>query len=449
MKRRIVIIFAIALCFILLGGCSNKEPNGSISGTNIFDSENNGQLSESDGKTTYTFSEYLRESYDAPLLFFTISKVTKDNEIYRIYVVQDGKVKEYKNYGGKTLGDYARMSDAEILTYLEEKWEKEFCAFVQTFIDDTAWPSRFRAGEATIYMKDYVVPKIQLVTDDTGNNVARETIYFPEESPLTLDSTVWYQGHMWDKTTDYDFVNNRSISSMASSYSFDSNSEMYEIYSSRYAGLAPAKDYGYSRYLLTRTTKDITITLDHDLNDDTIVVDIDYLAEQDLAYSFYQQYRENYQPFDEVSKRFASLKLPETPTTLHIGYTEWDDFSYVDADGRLTGYDIELIQKLCDELGIATDFVVFSSFSVAKEALNKGSIDCLVGGLIQEDIRDFYVIDSCRVYHFDNSAFRHCGLAFRKDLEGLALFSQACDKFSKDGTIGSLLNKYHHAYAKD
>ena len=431
-------ILAIAGCIALFGGCSKDQ------------SDNNGEtgLGNHQKKDTYTFTEYLRENGDAPLLFLSAYQVDKNTKVNSIYVYQNGKVKTYSNYGSKTLGDYAQMDDAEILTYLESEWEKEFCAFVQKFIDDTAWPARFRSGEAKIYVKGATEPVIELITDETGNHVDSEIVYFPCENISSLDSTVWYKNHMWDKTTDYDFANSSSISNMTNSYCFGEDSKLYEIYSSQYIGLAPAPDgEGLSSYLLTRSSDDITITMDK--LDPSVLTDLDYKEREELARSFYEQYKKNYQTFDEVSKRFTSLKLPESVETLRIGYREFDDFCYVDAEGKLTGYDIELMQKLCDELGIATEFVQFSSLELAEEELNKGSIDCVIGGLLEEEISDFYVLDSMRAYYFDSFTFQNCGFAFRKDLAGLDLFSQASEKFGKDGTVGSLMNKYGHAYAAD
>ena len=435
-KKLLSTVLALVTCFCLtlLTGCSDTSKNNNVGET----------VSDSNKKTTYTFSEYLRESNNSPLLFFYAEDVAKDSRVYDIFVCQNEKVKMYPNYGDKTLGYYAEMSDAEIFEYLEREWEKEFCAFVQEFIDDTAWPTRFRSGEATIYVKNYIVPTIELITDQTGNNVAKQVVYFPSETALSLDSTVWYDGHVWDNPKEYDYVNTSSISGMTEDFRFTNRSKMYEVYSSRYVGIASERG---SSYLLTRSSRDVTITLD--AKDESFAIDLDESDKQDLAYSFYEQYRKNYQTFNEVSKRFTSLKLPDCLETLRIGYTEFDDFSYIDADGKLTGYDVELIQKICDELGITAHFVSFNSLTNGKEALLNNTIDCLVGGLTLLDDSEFYMIDSCRVYYYDNSAFYHCGLAFRRDLEGLTLFNQACAKFSKDGTIGSLLNKYRHAYAKD
>ena len=432
MKKAIAIILVLVVCFTIFSGCSSKPAN------------NNEQLVNSSEKTTYTFSEYLRESNNTPLLFFYAEDVAKDSRVYDIFVCQNEKVKMYPNYGNKTLGYYAEMSDAEIFEYLEREWEKEFCAFVQEFIDDTAWPTRFRSGEATVYVKNYIVPTIELITNQTGNNVAKQVVYFPSETALSLDSTVWYDGHIWNNPKEYDYVNASSISGMTEDFCFTNSSNMYEVYSSRYVAIASERG---SSYLLTRSSRDITITLD--AKDESFAIDLDESDKQDLARSFYKQYHKNYQTFNEISSRLITLTLPVTSTKLRVGYTECDDFSYIDAGGELTGYDIELIQKICDELGITIDFVSFSSLSIAKRELNKGSIDCLVGGLTLLNDSNFYMIDSGRVCHYDNSPFQHCGLAFRNDLEGLTLFDQVRDKFGKDGTMGSLLNKYGHARVRD
>lgn len=442
MKKIIALALALLVCFVLFSGCSNDAPdNKGGRGTAATNSADNGLSSHVNKKTTYTFTEYLRENDDVPLLFFSTFKVSKDSVIDGIYVFENEKVKMFKNHGNNTLGDYAEMSDAEILAYLEGEWEKEFCTFVQTFIDDPSWPSRFRSGEATIYVKDYIDPEIELVTDDTGNNIARQTIYLPSETAGTLDSTVWYKNHIWKNTTDYDFINNRSISSMADIYCFDTDSKTYDIYSSRYIGLAPASGGdGLQRYLLTRPKRDVTITLDR--IDDSAVVDLDDKEQENLAYSFYEQYHENYQTFDKVSGQFASLTLPVAPEALRIGYIEFEDFCYVDDTGKLTGYDVELMQKICDELGTTADFFRFDSQPDAEEALLNSTIDCFVGGITEVDSSKFVAEYSCRSIRPDNYSWQHCYLVFQKNLDGMSLISQVIDKFGKDGTIGGLLYKY-------
>lgn len=63
-----------------------------------------------------------------------------------------------------------------------------------------------------------------------------------------------------------------------------------------------------------------------------------------------------------------------------IGYTIYEPMNYEDENGKLTGFDTEFAEAVCDKLGVAPEFVVID-WDNKFLALESKSIDCVWNGM--------------------------------------------------------------------
>jgi len=69
-----------------------------------------------------------------------------------------------------------------------------------------------------------------------------------------------------------------------------------------------------------------------------------------------------------------------------IGYTVYEPMNYTDENGVFTGFDTELAQAVCEELGVTPEFVEIN-WDTKEIELNAKSIDCIWNGLTITDER--------------------------------------------------------------
>ncbi len=77
-----------------------------------------------------------------------------------------------------------------------------------------------------------------------------------------------------------------------------------------------------------------------------------------------------------------------------IGYTDYAPMNYVGEDGKLTGFDTELAEAVCEKIGIEAEFVEINWESKETE-LNSKNIDCIWNGftISEERKQTFGVTD--------------------------------------------------------
>ena len=66
--------------------------------------------------------------------------------------------------------------------------------------------------------------------------------------------------------------------------------------------------------------------------------------------------------------------------TMVIGYTVYEPMNYTDENGNFTGFDTELAQLVCEELGVEPEFVIINWDTKESELAGK-SIDCIWNGM--------------------------------------------------------------------
>lgn len=70
-----------------------------------------------------------------------------------------------------------------------------------------------------------------------------------------------------------------------------------------------------------------------------------------------------------------------------IGYTDYEPMNYVGADGKLTGFDTEFAEAVCEKLGVTPNFVEITWDTKVIE-LDAKSIDCIWNGMtISDDLK--------------------------------------------------------------
>ena len=69
---------------------------------------------------------------------------------------------------------------------------------------------------------------------------------------------------------------------------------------------------------------------------------------------------------------------------LVIGYTIYEPMNYMDADGKLTGFDTEFAEAVCAKLGVAPEFVEIN-WDTKFVTLDANQIDCIWNGMTISD----------------------------------------------------------------
>ncbi len=69
---------------------------------------------------------------------------------------------------------------------------------------------------------------------------------------------------------------------------------------------------------------------------------------------------------------------------LVIGYTIYEPMNYEDEEGKLTGFDTEFAEAVCEKLGVKAEFVVIDWDNKLME-LESGNIDCIWNGMTITD----------------------------------------------------------------
>ncbi len=87
------------------------------------------------------------------------------------------------------------------------------------------------------------------------------------------------------------------------------------------------------------------------------------------------------QPTDE-----SDLTYVKNKGTMIIGYTVYEPMNYTDSNGVFTGFDTELAEAVCQELGLTPEFVEIN-WDTKEIELSAKSIDCIWNGLTINDER--------------------------------------------------------------
>ena len=76
----------------------------------------------------------------------------------------------------------------------------------------------------------------------------------------------------------------------------------------------------------------------------------------------------------------SDLEYIKSNGKMVIGYTVYEPMNYTDADGNFTGFDTELAEAVCEQLGVEPEFVEIN-WDTKETELAAKSIDCIWNGL--------------------------------------------------------------------
>ncbi len=136
-----------------------------------------------------TILSYLKKTEDEPLIVYFIKNgnYAKDAEVNALYIIQNGKCRKF--WGEHTLGELSKMTDSEIVEAYEESYQEGLRSAV------TKWKAKnyteWNSGKIKIYDPVYYDIQGVLLTDDSGNYVKSEILFFPVsgigDSPYVIE----------------------------------------------------------------------------------------------------------------------------------------------------------------------------------------------------------------------------------------------------------------------
>ena len=85
-----------------------------------------------------------------------------------------------------------------------------------------------------------------------------------------------------------------------------------------------------------------------------------------------------------VAAMFAGCGSKGSDEKLVIGYTIYEPMNYNDENGKLTGFDTEFAEAVCEKLGVEPEFVIIDWDNKFLELKSK-SIDCIWNGMTITD----------------------------------------------------------------
>ncbi len=81
---------------------------------------------------------------------------------------------------------------------------------------------------------------------------------------------------------------------------------------------------------------------------------------------------------------FAACGQKGDADKLVIGYTVYEPMNYMDEDGKLTGFDTEFAEAVCEKLGVTPEFVEIN-WDTKFVTLDANQIDCIWNGMTISD----------------------------------------------------------------
>ncbi|MGF0040282.1 hypothetical protein ACQRBF_05805 [Peptoniphilaceae bacterium SGI.131] len=155
-KKKLTRLFLLTCLVVTLTSCGEKtkevskklETNGEktkeVSENRKTQDPNIPIQIEKKKNSNIIFSEFFKEN--KPIILYEVKKIDKEEEVYRYYIVQDNKIKEfnldYNNRMGKTLGELSKMKDDEIIEMLYKLTPKELDTLNE---DDKATVQKIKA----------------------------------------------------------------------------------------------------------------------------------------------------------------------------------------------------------------------------------------------------------------------------------------------------------------
>ncbi|MGN1164851.1 MAG: hypothetical protein ACI4S2_00300 [Lachnospiraceae bacterium] len=168
MKKRILAMMMAATMTVAMAGCGNSaskdSEQSSVPVSQSTTTDNNKAPGE---KTVETLTEVLNENDYS--IWFVTNDVDKNNRPDVMILYKDGTYISCSSDGesgtGKRLGDYAQMTDEEILSLVEDTWKSNIDSKAQNSLDDEYRSIASQLGYQ--YYGEYYVTRDEQALQDT------------------------------------------------------------------------------------------------------------------------------------------------------------------------------------------------------------------------------------------------------------------------------------------
>lgn len=122
----------------------------------------------------------------------------------------------------------------------------------------------------------------------------------------------------------------------------------------------------------------------------------------------------------------TDLEKIEEKNRLTIGYTIYEPMNY-EEDGKLTGFDTEFAEAVCEKLGVEADFVEIN-WDTKFVTLNANTIDCIWNGMtISEEVKKNADVSVAYVKNAQVVVMKEDVIANYKDVESLKTLKFAAE----------------------
>lgn len=155
-------------------GCGIKASNGNSN----FDFEDEYLSSDINVPKNYDIADFLKTNSDTPLIIYECDGIGKSQEIRLAYVIKNGQCRLY--YCDTTLGDLSKMTDEEILEMLEKYYLDGLQEAVDIWGEDNSTYTAISNDKVKLYEPRMYDITSCLFTDETGNSVVGELLFFPK-----------------------------------------------------------------------------------------------------------------------------------------------------------------------------------------------------------------------------------------------------------------------------
>ena len=116
---------------------------------------------------------------------------------------------------------------------------------------------------------------------------------------------------------------------------------------------------------------------------------------------------------------FAFAGCAKNDETFKIGYTIYEPMNFLDADGKLTGFDTEFAEAVCEKLGKTPEFIEIN-WDTKFPTLDAGQIDCIWNGMtISDEVKKNCAVSTAYVKNAQVVVMAKDKLDTYKDAESL------------------------------
>ena len=129
----------------------------------------------------------------------------------------------------------------------------------------------------------------------------------------------------------------------------------------------------------------------------------------------------------------AGCGKTENADNLVIGYTIYEPINYME-DGKLTGFDTEFAEAVCQKLGVTPEFVEIN-WDTKFVTLDANKIDCIWNGMtISEDVKANCIVSDAYVKNAQVVVMKEDAIENYKDVESLKALKFAAEAGSAGET---------------